>query len=68
MGISLKIRTFTPIKLLSNPLTSCSIKNFDFLLLHTKKFEYIILRFLVLTTFGFLLSVFYLYSTCIYVV
>ena len=49
-------------KLLSNPLAYCSLRNFDFLLLHTKHFDKsIILPFFVLTTFGFLLSVFVLH-------
>ena len=60
MGKSLRNSTFTPVKVLENPLISCSLRNFDFLLLHTAHFDKgIILPFLVLTTFGFLLSVFF---------
>ena len=47
-------------KLLNNPLGSCSLKKIDFLLLHTEHFDKsIILLFLVLTTLGFLPSVFF---------
>ena len=59
---SLKIGTFTLAKLLSNTLASCSLRNFDFLPLHMEHFDSsIILLFLVITTFGFLLSVFLLH-------
>ena len=48
-------------KLLNNPLASCSLQNFQFLLLHTEHFvKSILLPFVVLTTFGFLLSIFFL--------
>ena len=30
MGRSIRIDTFTPVKLLNNPLASCSIRDFDF--------------------------------------
>ena len=56
-GILLK-DVFTP-KLLTNSPASCSLINFNFLPLHTRHFAKIVIRsFLVLTTFGFLLSVF----------
>ena len=38
VGKSLKIGTFVPVNLLNNPLASCSIINFDFLLSHTSHF------------------------------
>ena len=61
MGKSLKVDTFIPVNLLNNPLGSCSLRNFNFLLLHIKHFyKSIMLAFLVPTTFGFLLSVFFL--------
>ena len=48
-------------KLLNNPLASCSLINFHFLLSHTEHFDKsIILPFFVLATFGFLFSVFFL--------
>ena len=54
MGKSLRIGTFIPVKLLNNPLASCYLRNFDFLLLHTEHFDRsIILPYLVLNTFGF---------------
>ena len=68
MGKSLKIDIFTSVKLFPsnyscqticaklfhNPVASCSLRNFDFLLLHTKHFdETIILPFLDLATFDF---------------
>ena len=60
MGILLKTGTFTPSKLLRNPLVSSSLRNFDFLLLHTDHFDKsIILPFLAFTSFGFLFSVFF---------
>ena len=34
-GKSIKIGIFTPAKLLNNPLASCLLGNFNFLLLHT---------------------------------
>ena len=50
------------LKLLNNQLVSSSLINFDCLLCHTSHFvKNIILPFLVLTTFGFLLSVFFLH-------
>ena len=53
MGISLKIGTFTPVKLLNNPLASCSFRNFHFLLLHTPYFDKSIsLLILALETFS----------------
>ena len=67
MGKSLKICTFIPVKLLNIPLDCCSLVNFDFLLLHTAHFDksIILLPFLVFTTFGFLLSVFFYTSRCV---
>ena len=57
MGISLKIGTFTAKKLLSTPLASYCLRNFDSFLLYTAHFDKsILLPFLVLTTVGFLLS------------
>ena len=45
---------------LINPLASCSLRNFDFLLWHTVHFgKSMIVQLLVLITFGFLISVFY---------
>ena len=61
MGKSLRIGTFIPVNLL-NPIASCSLINFGFLLSHTAHFDKrIILPFLVFLTFGFLLSVFFLH-------
>ena len=61
MGKSLRIGIFTPVKLLNNPLPSCSLRNFGFLLLHNDHFDKsIFVPFLVLTTYGYLLSVFFL--------
>ena len=55
----LKEGGFIP-KLLNNPLASCSLINFSFLLSHTAQFDKsIILPFFVFATFGFLLSVFF---------
>ena len=49
-------------ELLNNPLASYSLKDFYFLLRHTSYFDKsIILPFFVLTTFGFLLYVFFLH-------
>ena len=49
-------------KLVNNPLPSCCLVNFDFLLSHTAHFDRsIILPIFVYSTFGFLLSVFFLY-------
>ena len=60
IGKSIRIGSFTPVKFLKNALVYCSLINFDFVLLHTENFDKrIILPFLVLTTFGFLLSVFF---------
>ena len=58
MGIPLKINTFTtPNKLLNTPLASCSLRNFNFLLLHTAHFDKrIILPFLVFTTYFYTLN------------
>ena len=62
MGKSLRIGTFITVNLLNNPSASRSLINFDFLLSHTEHFDKsIILLFLVFTTFGFLLSVFFLH-------
>ena len=61
MCVSLKIGISIP-NLLNNPLAFCSYRNFNFLLLHTEQFDKrIILPSLVLTTFGFLFSVFFLH-------
>ena len=63
MGKSLKIGISNPSKLLNNPVASCCLINFEFLLLHTEHFDKDnILSFLVLTTFGFLLSVYFYIS------
>ena len=52
------------LKLLNNPLASCSLINFEFLLSHTAHYyKSIILPFFVLATFGFLLSVFFCTSS-----
>ena len=60
MGKSLRIGTFILVNLLINPLASCSLINFDFLLSHTAHFDKnIIFVFLVFRTFGYLLSVFF---------
>ena len=49
-------------KLLNNPLGSCCLINFNFLLLYTAHFDKgIILTFLVHKTFGFLLFLFFLH-------
>ena len=49
-------------KLINNPLAFCSLINLDFLLSHTVHFDKsIILPLFVFTTFGFLLSVFFLH-------
>ena len=49
-------------KLLNNLLVSCSLINFDVLLTQTAHFDKsIILPFFFLTTFGFLISVFFLH-------
>ena len=63
MGISLKIGTFTPSKLLNTFLASYSLRKFDFLLLHNEYLDKSIFffPFLVFKTFGFLLSVFFLH-------
>ena len=48
-------------KLRNNPLAFCSFINLDLLISHAKHFhKNIILRFFVFTTFGFLLSAFFL--------
>ena len=54
MGKSLITGIFIPVKLVSNPLASCPLRNFDFLLLHT------ILLFLQLLDFYFL---YFLYTS-----
>ena len=60
MGKSLNVVTLIPVKLFNNPLASCSLRNFNFLLLHTEHIDESILPlFLILTTFGFSLSVFF---------
>ena len=60
MGKSLRIGIFTPAKLLNNALASCSLINFNFLLLHDAHFDKrIILPFLVFKNFAFLLYFFY---------
>ena len=49
-------------KLLNNTLASCSLINFDLLQPETAQFdESIVLPFFVFTTFGFLISVFFLH-------
>ena len=54
MGKSLKIGSFIPVNLLNNPQASCSLVNFDFLLLHNAHFnKSTILSFLVLANLGF---------------
>ena len=56
MSKSPKIGTFIPFKLLNNPVSS--LRNFNFLLLHTEQFDKsIVVPFLVLTNLRFLLSV-----------
>ena len=61
MSKSLRIGTFTPVKLLNNPLTSCSLRNFNFLLADSEHFDKRIIRLFLLLTFGFLFSLFFLY-------
>ena len=39
MGKSIRIDIFITVKLLNNQLASCSLKDFDFLLLHTAHFD-----------------------------
>ena len=54
MGISLKIGTFTPNKLVNTTLASYYSRNFDFLVLQTAHFDKsIILPFLVVTLLDF---------------
>ena len=54
MGQSLRNGIFTVVNLLNNLLASCSLRNFNFLLLHTENFDKsIILSFLVFKTFVF---------------
>ena len=49
-------------KFLNYPLASCSLRNFDFLLMHTTHFhKSIILPFSVFTTLGFFPFVFFLH-------
>ena len=60
MGKSLRIGV--SVKVLNNPLPSCSFINFDFLLSCTAYFDKnIILPYLVLATSAFLLSLFFLH-------
>ena len=67
IGKSLRISTFTPAKLLNNPFGRCSLRNFNFLLSHNAHFDKsIILPFLVFTTCGFVLSVFFLHFKLFY--
>ena len=62
MSKSFRIGFFFPVKLHNNPLVSCSLRNFHFLLLRTKHFDKnIILPFLVFKIFGFLFPVFSLH-------
>ena len=62
MGKSLTISIFIPLKLLDNHLAYCSLRNTNFLLLHTKHFDKKILApFLDFTTFRILLSVCFFY-------
>ena len=62
MNKSPRIGIFTSLKLRNNPQASCSLRNFNFLLLQTVQFDKSnIFPFLVLTAFGFLLSVFFLH-------
>ena len=62
MRKSLRNGIFIPVKLLNNLLASCSLINFNFLILHTAHFDKSIIHpFLVLATLGFLLSVFLLH-------
>ena len=62
MGKSLKIDTLILVNLLNNPLASCSLIKFNFLLLKTAHFDKTIIHhFLVSATFGFLLYVFFLH-------
>ena len=59
MGKSLRIGIFTPVKLLNNPLASCSLRNFEFLLLRSENvYKSIILPFLVRTTWIFTFCIF----------
>ena len=61
IGILFTNSIFIP-KLLNNTLASCSLINFDFLQPQTAQFdESIVLPFFVFTTFGFLISVFFLH-------
>ena len=62
MGKSFRTGNLIPVNLLINPLASCFLINFNFLLSHTAHFDKsIILPFLVFTAFEFLLSVFFLH-------
>ena len=61
MGKSIRIGTLIPVKLINISLASRSLINFDFLLSHTAHFDKSIIRpLLAFTTFGFLLSEFFL--------
>ena len=61
MDKSIRISIFISVKLLNHILTAYSSRNFDFLILHTEHFDKtMIFPFLVLTTFGVLLSAFFL--------
>ena len=55
-----KIGSFVPSKLLNNPLASCSLINFDFLLLHTAYFDKSIIPL------NFSLYNFRMFSLCIF--
>ena len=60
MGISPKIGTFTASRLSNNPLVSCSLRNFDFLLLQTEHVDKsLIFLYFVFATSGFLLCVYF---------
>ena len=61
MGKSLRDGIYAPVKLRNNFLASCFLRKFDFWLLHTAYFDKsIILPFLIITTLGYLRSVFFL--------
>ena len=61
MSKSIRIGIFISVKLLNHILADYSSRNFDFLILHTEHFDKaIIFPFSVLTTFGVLLSAFFL--------
>ena len=62
-GKSLRISIFTPFQLLNYPLVSCSLRNFEFLLLHSKKFDKNILPFLVHKSLVFTFCIFSTFQT-----